>query len=117
MLVDMMELALCLVPVLGLLAWRLALDQRAYAAGVVRADIHAGVRRVLQLMGGIENYAAAPSATQLEQIKILQGLLASASVDSRKLTQEDLPALNKMMNEAGVPFITIPRAGGATPSS
>ena len=74
-------------------------------------------QRVLQLMGGIENYAAAPSATQLEQIKILQGLLASASVDSRKLTQEDLPALNKMMNEAGVPFITIPRAGGATPSS
>ena len=47
MLVDMMELALCLVPVLGLLGWRLALDQRAYAAGVVRVDIHAGVRRVL----------------------------------------------------------------------
>jgi hypothetical protein len=74
--------------------------------------------RILQLLGGIENYAAAPSATQLDQVKILQGLLTPAVADARKLTQEDLPALNKAMNEAGVPHIAIPRGGaaaGATP--
>jgi len=70
-------------------------------------------QRILQLLGGIENYAAAPSATQLEQIKILQGLLTTSAAESRKLTQEELPALNKMMNEAGVPHIAIPRGGGA----
>jgi len=69
-------------------------------------------QRVQQLMGGIENYAAPPSATQLEQIKILQGLVTEQSAAARKLTQEDLASLNKMMNDAGVPFITIPRGGG-----
>ena len=47
MLVDMMGLVLCMAPILGVLAWRLTLDHRAYVAGVVRADIHAGVTRVL----------------------------------------------------------------------
>jgi photosystem II stability/assembly factor-like uncharacterized protein len=68
-------------------------------------------QRILQLLGGIESYAAAPSATQLDQIKILQGLLTTASAESKKLTQEDLPALNKAMNDAGVPHIAIPRGG------
>ena len=67
--------------------------------------------RVLQLIGGIDNYAAPPSATQLEQIKILQGMLQSDAAESRKLVQEDLPALNKAMSEAGVPYIAIPRGG------
>ena len=74
-------------------------------------------QRVLQLLGGIENYAAAPSATQLEQIKILQGLLTADSAESKKLTQDDLPALNKAMNDAGVPHIAIPRGGGAAATS
>ena len=30
----------------------------------------------------------------------------------RKLATEDLPALNKLMNEAGVPHIVIPGPGG-----
>jgi len=69
--------------------------------------------RITQLLGGIENYAAAPTAWQLDQIKVLQTMLTTASAESRKLTQEDLPALNKMMNEAGVPHIAIPRGGSA----
>ncbi|HMC21014.1 MAG TPA: hypothetical protein VKL19_04155 [Thermoanaerobaculia bacterium] len=69
--------------------------------------------RITQLLGGVENYAAAPTAWQLDQIKVLQTMLTTASAESRKLTQEDLPALNKMMNEAGVPHIAIPRGGSA----
>jgi len=71
--------------------------------------------RITQLLGGIENYAAAPTAWQLEQIKVLQTMLNTASPESRKLTQEDLPALNKMMNEAGVPHIAIPRGSAGGP--
>ena len=47
MLLDLVGFIACLGPILALLAWRRALDQRALAAGVVRADIHAGVTRAL----------------------------------------------------------------------
>ena len=47
MLLDFVTLVMCLAPVLGLLAWRRAMDARALAASVVRADIHAGVTRAL----------------------------------------------------------------------
>ena len=73
-------------------------------------------QRVTQLLGGIENYAAAPTQWQLDQIKLLQGMLTEANAAARKLTTEDLAALNKMMNDAGVPHIAIPRGGGATAS-
>ena len=68
-------------------------------------------QRITQLLGSIENYTAAPSAAQLEQIKVLQGLLASANTEARDITQKDLPMLNKMMNDAGVPHITAPGLG------
>jgi len=70
-------------------------------------------QRIGQLTGGIENYTAAPTAWQLDQIKLLQGLLSDAGGAARKLTQEDLPALNKMMNDAGVPHISVPTGGRA----
>ena len=47
MLIDFVTLVMCLAPILGLLAWRHAMDARTLAAGVVRADIHAGVTRAL----------------------------------------------------------------------
>jgi hypothetical protein len=47
MLLDLVSFVVCLAPVFGLLAWRRAMDQRALTAGVVRADIHAGVTRAL----------------------------------------------------------------------
>lgn len=47
MLIDLVSFVLCLAPVLGLLAWQRAMDARALAASVVRADIHAGVTRTL----------------------------------------------------------------------
>src|SRR5207245_2011940 len=74
-------------------------------------------QRVGQLMGAIEGYTAAPTASQLEQSKVLQGLLGSSGAAARKLVQEDLAALNKLMNEAGVPHVTVPggRSGEAMP--
>ena len=47
MLLDFVTFVACLAPVLGLLAWRYALDARTQAASLVRADIHAGVTRAL----------------------------------------------------------------------
>jgi photosystem II stability/assembly factor-like uncharacterized protein len=71
-------------------------------------------QRIGQLLGGIESYTAAPTAWQSDQIKLLQGLLTDASGVARKLAQEDLQALNKTMNDAGVAHITVPTAGRAT---
>jgi hypothetical protein len=77
-------------------------------------------QRILQLMGGIEGYTAAPTAWQLEQIRLLQGKLNDASAQARRLVQEDLPALNKLMNEAGIPHFAVPgggRAGAGPPGN
>ena len=38
-------------------------------------------------------------------------MLNDANTAARKLTQEDLATLNKMMNDAGVPHITAPGLG------
>jgi photosystem II stability/assembly factor-like uncharacterized protein len=76
-------------------------------------------QRVGQLLGGIESYTAAPTTWQLDQIKLLQGMLSDANTAARKLAQDDLAALNKMMNDAGVPHIVVPGGGrqsaGAAP--
>src|SRR5213080_3564225 len=72
--------------------------------------------RVTQLLGGIENYAGAPTQWQLDQIKLLQPMLTDANAAARKLATEDLAALNKMMSEAGVPYISAPgRASAVVP--
>ena len=47
MLIDLVSFALCMAPILGLLAWQRVTDARVLAASVVRADIHAGVTRAL----------------------------------------------------------------------
>ena len=71
------------------------------------------------MINGIDNYAAAPSVWQLDQIKLLDGMLKESSAAAKKLTQDELAALNKMMNDAGVAHIVIPpprsTAGGPTP--
>jgi hypothetical protein len=65
-------------------------------------------------MGGLEGYTAAPTPWQLDQIRILQGKLNEAQAAARKV-QEEVPALNKMMNEAGIPHIAAP--GGSRPGA
>jgi photosystem II stability/assembly factor-like uncharacterized protein len=68
-------------------------------------------QRILQLMGAIEGYTAAPTQWQLDQIRLLQGKLNEAGAAARKV-QEELPALNKLMNEAGIPHIAAPPGAG-----
>jgi len=65
-------------------------------------------------MGGIESYTAAPTAWQLDQIRVLQGKLNEAQAAARRV-QDELPALNKMMNDAGIPHIAAP--GGGRPGA
>ncbi len=71
-------------------------------------------QRITQLLGGIENYSAAPTPWQLDQIKVLQGMLSEATAAAQTLTKTDLEALNKMMRDANVAYIAIP-AGGRNP--
>jgi phytoene dehydrogenase-like protein len=74
-------------------------------------------QRITQLLGGIENYAAAPTAWQLDQIKVLQPMLAESVTAVQTLTRTDLEALNKMMRDANIAYIAVPvgGAGGRRP--
>ncbi|MGH9792640.1 MAG: hypothetical protein ACRD5W_15640, partial [Candidatus Acidiferrales bacterium] len=65
--------------------------------------------RLGQLAGAIEGWTAAPSASQLEQMKLIFTQLQEAQAALKKLVDEDLPALNKLMNEAGVQHIAVPQ--------
>jgi len=69
-------------------------------------------QRITQLLGGIENYAAAPTAWQLDQVKVLQGLLKDATSEAQTITKTDLETLNKMMRDANVPYVSVPVGGG-----
>jgi photosystem II stability/assembly factor-like uncharacterized protein len=70
-------------------------------------------QRVTQLALTIENYTAAPTENDLANIKILAQRVTEAAEVVRKLATEDLPALNKMMAAAGVPYINLPMPGAA----
>jgi hypothetical protein len=61
MLLDLIGFFVCLAPVVALLGWRLAVDHRELTAGVVRADIHAGV---IHALGG-ETFLAIDVCTPL----------------------------------------------------
>ncbi len=65
--------------------------------------------RVGRVMFAIDGYTAAPTPQQAEEIASLSKLLGDALDRLKKLTEEDLAALNKMMNEAGIPHITVER--------
>jgi hypothetical protein len=69
-------------------------------------------QRVTQLAFAIEGYTAAPTEWEMSQIQILSQKVPEAAGVVRKLATEDLPALNKLMQEAGVPYITLPMPGG-----
>jgi hypothetical protein len=60
------------------------------------------------LLGDLDGFAAAPGGQQKEKIAELPSLLNEASAQVKKLVDEDLAALNKKMNDAGIPHI-VPR--------
>jgi photosystem II stability/assembly factor-like uncharacterized protein len=66
--------------------------------------------RVQELLAELDSYTAAPGGQQKEKMAELAPLVTEASAQVKKLAEEDLPALNKKMNEAGIPHI-VPAAG------
>ena len=57
------------------------------------------------LLRDLDGFAAAPGGQQKEKLAELTPLVAQASAEARKIIDEDLPALNKKMNDAGIPHI------------
>jgi photosystem II stability/assembly factor-like uncharacterized protein len=63
-----------------------------------------------ELLEDLDSFAAAPGGQQKEKIAELTTLIADATAQVTKITEEDLPALNKKMNDAGIPHI-VPSTG------
>jgi predicted transcriptional regulator len=61
--------------------------------------------QVQELMGDLDDFAAAPGGQQKEKLAELTPLVSEASAQVKKIADEDLAALNKKMNEAGIPHI------------
>ncbi len=57
------------------------------------------------LLEDLDGFAAAPGNQQREKLAELAPLVSDASAQVKKLVEEDLPALNKKMNDAGIPHI------------
>jgi formiminotetrahydrofolate cyclodeaminase len=73
-------------------------------------------QRIAALLSTIDGYAFAPTSGQLAEIPRLRTEMTEVDAKIKKLIDEDLPALNKLMNDAGVPHISIadqaPAGGG-----
>ena len=61
--------------------------------------------QVQDLMEDLDDFAAAPGSQQKEKLAELPPLVSDASAQVKKIADEDLVALNKKMNEAGIPHI------------
>jgi photosystem II stability/assembly factor-like uncharacterized protein len=70
-------------------------------------------QRVGRLMTAIEGYTAAPTSQQMDEFQTLSKLLGETMERLRKLVDDDLANLNKMMNEAGIPHIRVAPPEGA----
>jgi photosystem II stability/assembly factor-like uncharacterized protein len=57
------------------------------------------------LLEDLDGFASAPGGQQKEKIAELATLVTEATAQVKKLVDEDLPALNKKMNDAGIPHI------------
>ena len=63
-------------------------------------------QKIGRLMGSIDSYSGEPSARQMEDVNQASAELEPAIALVKKIADEDLPRLNKMMAEAGVPYVT-----------
>lgn len=61
--------------------------------------------QVQSLLENLDGFVAAPGGQQKEKLAELIPLLNEASAQVKKVADEGLPALNKKMNEAGIPHI------------
>ena len=73
--------------------------------------------QVQELLQDLDGFAGAPGGQQRDKLAELSPLVADASARVKKISEEELPALNKKMNEAGIPHIvpaaSQPQRGGA----
>jgi photosystem II stability/assembly factor-like uncharacterized protein len=70
--------------------------------------------QVQGLLRDLDGFWAAPGGQQKEKLAELTPLISEGSAQVKKMAEEDLPALNKKMNDAGIPHIvpaTTPAAG------
>ena len=58
-------------------------------------------------MGAIDSYSGPPTARQVADVDVLSAELEPALAVVKKLTDEDLPRLNKLMADAGVPYVAL----------
>ena len=68
-------------------------------------------QKIGRLMGAIDGYAAAPTERQITDIDQASAELGPAMSSVNKLANEDVPRLNKMMADAGVPYVSTGPAG------
>ena len=61
--------------------------------------------QVQGLLSELDDVSTAPSSSQQDWITELAPLVSDASAQVKKIAEQDLPALNKKMNEAGLPHI------------
>jgi hypothetical protein len=61
--------------------------------------------QVQDLMEDLDDFAAAPGGQQKEKLAELTPLVSDASAQVNKIVDDDLAALNKKMNNAGIPHI------------
>jgi photosystem II stability/assembly factor-like uncharacterized protein len=62
-------------------------------------------QQVQSLLRDLDGFWAAPGGQQKDKIAELKPLVEQASAEVKKINEEDLPALNKKMNDAGIPHI------------
>jgi hypothetical protein len=61
--------------------------------------------QVQGLLQDLDGFSAALGGQQKEKLAELGPLVSDASAQVKKLIEEELPALNKKMNDAGIPYI------------
>ena len=61
--------------------------------------------QVQNLLDDLDGFVAAPDGQQKEKLAELTPLVNDALAQAKKIAEEELPALNKKMNDAGIPHI------------
>ncbi len=61
--------------------------------------------QVQNLLNDLDGFAAAPGGQQREKLAELTPLVSNASAAVKNISEVELPALNKKMNDAGIPHI------------
>jgi hypothetical protein len=61
--------------------------------------------QVQDLLEDLDGFVAAPGRQQKDKLAELAPMVSEASAQVKKIAEEDLPALNKKMNDAGIPHI------------